>query len=167
MILPRIRGFLHYCLFKMIYKKINPKIYIGKYVTIEGKKNISIGKNFKITNGAVLTPTDLTIGNNCSVNFHSVLLGKIRIGNGVRIGPNTLIAGADHVYESSTPVYKSGMSIKGIWIGDNVWIGGNVSILDGIKIGSNTVIGAGTVVKRDVPENSIVIGIPGKSHIRE
>ena len=47
-------------------------------------------------------------------------------------------------------------------IGDNVYIGAGAKILGPVKIGANSVIGAGAVVLNDVPENSIVVGVPAK-----
>ena len=49
-----------------------------------------------------------------------------------------------------------------IIIEDEVWIGANVTILPGIKVGKCSVIGAGSIVTKDVPEYSIVAGIPAK-----
>lgn len=49
-----------------------------------------------------------------------------------------------------------------ISIGDNVFIGYNATVLPGVKIGNNSIIGAGAVVTKDVPENSIVAGVPAK-----
>ena len=45
---------------------------------------------------------------------------------------------------------------------DNVFIGCNTTILPNIKIGPNVVIAAGSVVTKDVPEGSIVAGVPAK-----
>lgn len=47
-------------------------------------------------------------------------------------------------------------------IGDNVYIGAGAKILGPITVGNNSVIGAGAVVLKDVPENSIIVGIPAK-----
>ena len=43
-----------------------------------------------------------------------------------------------------------------------MWIGGNVTILPGITIGNNVVIGAGAVVTKDIPDNSLALGVPAK-----
>lgn len=51
---------------------------------------------------------------------------------------------------------------KPITIGDNVYIGNNVIILPGVNIGNNVIIGAGAVVSRDIPNNSVAVGIPAK-----
>ena len=45
---------------------------------------------------------------------------------------------------------------------DNVFIGSNSTILPNVKIGPNALIAAGSVVTKDVPENSVVAGVPAK-----
>jgi acetyltransferase-like isoleucine patch superfamily enzyme len=54
------------------------------------------------------------------------------------------------------------ISREGIEIQDNCWIGTGVRILDGVSIGSGSVIGAGSVVTKDIPSNSIAVGVPAK-----
>ena len=49
-----------------------------------------------------------------------------------------------------------------IEIHDNVYIGANAIIKFGVTIGKNCVIAAGAVVTKDVPEGSVVAGIPAK-----
>ena len=47
-------------------------------------------------------------------------------------------------------------------IGNNVVIGAGAIVLGPVKIGDNVKIGAGSVVVKNVPSNSIVVGVPGK-----
>jgi acetyltransferase-like isoleucine patch superfamily enzyme len=49
-----------------------------------------------------------------------------------------------------------------IQIGSHVFIGVNSIIMPGVSIGSNVVIGAGSVVTKDIPDNSVAIGVPAK-----
>ena len=51
---------------------------------------------------------------------------------------------------------------KPITVGDNVYIGNNVIILPGVTIGNNVIIGAGAVVSRDIPDNSLAVGVPAR-----
>lgn len=51
---------------------------------------------------------------------------------------------------------------KPIVVGDNVYIGNNVIILPEVTIGSNVVIGAGAIVSRDIPDNSVAVGVPAR-----
>ena len=74
-----------------------------------------------------------TIGNNCTI-YHGVTLGG---------------TGKDK--------YKRHPDI-----GDNVIIGCGAKVLGPIKIGNNVKIGANSVVLKEVPDNSTVVGVPGK-----
>lgn len=47
-------------------------------------------------------------------------------------------------------------------LGNNVVVGTGAKVLGGIRIGSNVKIGAGSVVVHPVPDNSTVVGIPGR-----
>jgi len=49
-----------------------------------------------------------------------------------------------------------------ITIKDNVHIGMNVTIMPGVTIGNNCIIGCNAVVTKDIPDNSIVVGVPAK-----
>lgn len=47
-------------------------------------------------------------------------------------------------------------------LGNKVIVGGGAKVLGNIRIGNNARIGAGSVVVHPVPDNSTVVGIPGK-----
>jgi len=49
-----------------------------------------------------------------------------------------------------------------ITVGGDTFIAQNCIILPGTRIGSNCVIGAGSVVRATVPDNSVVVGNPGR-----
>jgi len=49
-----------------------------------------------------------------------------------------------------------------IHIKKNAWIGANATILPGVTIGKNAVVAAGSVVNKNVPDHTIVGGIPAK-----
>lgn len=49
-----------------------------------------------------------------------------------------------------------------IEIMDNVFIGCNSTILSNVRIGPNVIVAAGSVVTKDIPENSVVAGVPAK-----
>ena len=51
---------------------------------------------------------------------------------------------------------------KPITIGNDVYIGNDVILLPGVTIGNNVVIGAGAVVSKDIPDNSVAVGIPAR-----
>lgn len=49
-----------------------------------------------------------------------------------------------------------------IAIGDNVFIGAGTRIMYNVRIGSNVIIGAGSLVNKDIPDNSVVAGVPAR-----
>lgn len=51
---------------------------------------------------------------------------------------------------------------KPIVLGNDVYIGNDVIILPGVTIGNNVVIGAGAVVSKDIPDNSVAVGVPAR-----
>ncbi|MBM3331469.1 serine acetyltransferase [candidate division WOR-3 bacterium] len=47
-------------------------------------------------------------------------------------------------------------------IGDNVYIGPGAKLVGSVRVGSNVAIGANCVVTKDVPDNAVVAGVPGR-----
>lgn len=119
---------------------------------------VEIMKPFQCDNGK-----NITIGNNFTGNYNLVILdcNKVTIGDNVMIGPNTLITSVGHPISPKKRRDHTGMTDP-VTIGNDVWIGGNVTILPGITIGNNVVIGAGAVVTKDIPDNSLAVGVPAK-----
>lgn len=52
-------------------------------------------------------------------------------------------------------------------LGNNVVVGAGAKIIGGFKIGDDSRIGAGSVVVREVPPNSVVVGVPGRVTYRD
>jgi serine O-acetyltransferase len=52
-------------------------------------------------------------------------------------------------------------------LGDHVMVGAGAKILGGFTIGAGSRVGAGSVVVREVPENSVVVGVPGRVTFRD
>lgn len=103
-------------------------------------KNIHIGKNVFINMG-------------CKFQDQ----GGIFIGDGALIGHNVVLATLNH---AMSPEDRSSMILAPIHIGKQVWIGANATILPGVTIGDGAIVAAGAVVTKDVPENTIVGGVP-------
>lgn len=138
---------------------------IARDAQLKGK--VRVGNNCHIFSGAMLLAYggEITMGDFCSVNPYTVLYGHggLQIGEGVRIAAHCVIIPANHnIDDPDIPVRKSGLTKKGIRIGNDVWIGARCVILDGVTIGEGAVIAAGAVVNRDVEPFMIVGGVPAK-----
>ena len=94
----------------------------------------AIGSGFYIGHfGGIVVYPYCRIGKNCNLS-HGVTLGKTNRGK------------------------KAGYPT----IGENVYIGPGAKIIGNIKVGDNVAIGANCVVTNDVPDNAVVVGVPGK-----
>jgi serine O-acetyltransferase len=81
-----------------------------------------------------------------------VVIGETaEIGDDVLIYQGVTLGGTGHERGKRHPT-----------IGNKVVIGTGAKVLGGIKIGNNVKIGAGSVVVKPVPDNSTVVGIPGR-----
>ncbi len=92
------------------------------------------------------------IGKNSDLGYGGigiVIHDRAVLGESVLVGAGVTIGGTSKIYE--VPV-----------IGDMTMIAPGAKILGPVKIGKNCVIGANAVVLKDVPDNTIVGGIPAK-----
>jgi len=60
-------------------------------------------------------------------------------------------------------MFQPSISKGGVKIEDDVWIGAGATILDGVSIGKGAIVGASSLVNKNVPEYTIVAGIPAKT----
>ena len=89
----------------------------------------------------------------------------IRIHNNVKIASNVTFVTHDVTHGMLNTMLgenKYYETVGCIEIMDNVFIGTNVTILNNVRIGSNVIVAAGAVVTKDVPDNSVVGGVPAR-----
>lgn len=91
----------------------------------------------------------------------------IRIHDNVRIASNVTFATHDvtHLVLNNMELHnekKYTETVGCIELMDNVFIGTNCTIVGNVRIGPNAIVAAGAVVTKDVPDNSVVGGVPAK-----
>ncbi len=84
---------------------------------------------------------------------HFSYIGDAHIGRNVNIGAGTITCNFDGEGKYQTE------------IGENAFIGSDTMLVAPVKIGKNAKTGAGAVVTHDVPDNSVVVGVPAKQLI--
>lgn len=103
----------------------------------------------------------ITIGKHVFINHACSFLdmGGITLEDHVLVGPKVNLITENHPLD---PVNRRGMLCQPILIKRNAWIGAGATILPGVTVGENAVVAAGAVVSKDVPDNTVVAGIPAK-----
>ena len=109
----------------------------------------------------VLTGIQIPVGTKIDRGMRILHFGTIVINPGTVIGKNFNIA--QGVLIGNSAGKKSGVPT----IGDNCYCGANSVIIGGITIGNDVLIAPGAFVNFDVPDNSIVLGNPGRIITRD
>lgn len=104
---------------------------------------------------------DIVIGDHTIINGGCLLDGRggLVIGRNVSISPGVWILTAAHDPADAEFRYVEALTT----IGDRVWIGSRALLLPGIRVGAGAIIAAGAVVSKDVPEYTIVAGVPARA----
>ena len=105
-----------------------------------------------------------SMGKNCYIQTDVYIgdPGLIRLGDNVWLTGCTLF-GHDGSVGMINRAYGLKLDHVGkIDIGSDVFIGYRAVILPGVTIGNRVIVGAGAVVTRDVPSNSVVVGVPAR-----
>ena len=102
-------------------------------------------------------------GRNFYANHGCTILdgGGVTIGDNVMLAPGVVISGATHPLDETRRL--AGWEVaKPVVIGDGVWICAHATITEGVTIGRGAVVAAGAVVVKDVPEFTLVGGVPAR-----
>lgn len=105
-------------------------------------------------------PDNINIGEDTVIGIKAFLDGRAKLV----IGSHTALASEVLIYNSQHDIDASDFHAieKEVIIGDYVFIGPRAIIMPGVHIGRGAVVGAGAIVTRDVPEMTVVGGVPAK-----
>jgi acetyltransferase-like isoleucine patch superfamily enzyme len=150
-----------------LYQRIAPDVKIGKDVKIFAYVNLygcEVGDGSKV--GAfVEIQKNAKIGKNVKVSSHTFICEGVTIEDDVFVGHNVSFIN-DKYPRSTTGGGK--MQTEADWkvvptlVKRGASIGTSSTILCGVTIGENAIVGAGSVVTKDVPANTVVVGVPAR-----
>jgi acetyltransferase EpsM len=92
---------------------------------------------------SVIIQRDTKIGKHCIINTNASVDHDCIIENFVHISPSVTLCG-------------------NVIVGEGTHIGAGATVIPNIKIGKWCIIGAGAVITKDVPDYSLVFGVPGR-----
>lgn len=148
---------------------ISEDVVLGEAVVIPHRDLVNlygctIGDGSKI--GAfVEVQKGARIGKNCKISSHSFVCEGVTIEDGVFVGHGVMFI---------NDVYPRAIDEQGRLQTEDDWeivptkvrarssLGSNATIMAGVTIGKGAIVGAGAVVTHDVPDHTIVAGVPAK-----
>ena len=129
-----------------IREKIASRLNTNYVMTIHSSAVVSkfakIGEGTQIMATAVVNP-EVVIGKHCIINTGAIIEHDCVLGDYVHVSPNATLGG-------------------NVIVGELTQIGISATIIQSITIGKNVMIGAGAVIIENVPDNAVVVGVPGK-----
>ena len=131
-------------LLRLCGASIGRRCFVRGGLLIQESFNLTLGDDVFINAGCCLDlSAPIVIGSRVQMAYQVTL-----ITGGHAIGPHESRAG-EHC---PAPIY----------IGDGAWIGARAIILPGVTIGAGAVVAAGALVTKDVPPDTLVVGVPAQ-----
>jgi len=166
---------MHKKLFRFALQEIPNRILkkIGMYIPYTYKKWLASNHPDEEIRRLFFSLTGIDIGKDAFINPNVIIVDdrfatavKIQIGNRVAIAPGVIFISSsspnNSLLKDNDYVKNNLVKTESIIIDDDAWIGARAVIMPGVKIGKKSIIGAGAVVTKDVPDETIVAGVPAR-----
>ena len=121
-------------------------------------KNAEVGSNCNIGHGCFLE-SGSKIGNNVVIKNSVSLWDKVEVEDDVFIGPNAVFTNDS---KPRVKKIKPKFQLDKTVIEKGATIGANSTILSGVVIGQYSMVGAGAVVTKNIPDFTLVTGMPAR-----
>ena len=131
---------------KRIFKRCGDDVVIHHNVLFNSGRNIELGDGVFLNRDVMLDDR-----------------AELTIGDHAMIAAGVVIETHGHVYDDfSVPFPHSGRTFAPVRVGSNSLLGYKVAVMAGVTIGDRCIVAANSVVTRDVPDQTIVGGVPAK-----
>ena len=161
---------------KAVASALDPRVYAHgvkllhyfNYTHVSQRRLVHMGSGVRFApNVSIHNGERITIGRDCHIGERSYLwagdsTGRIVIGDYVSLAPEVFITASDYQFVAGRPFRQQPKRERDVVIGRDVWLGARVIVTAGVTIGDGCIVGAGAVVTRDLPANSIAVGVPAK-----
>lgn len=141
------------------------KIYRSVRMDTPPYRKFSLGRQSVVESYCCINNAvgDVIIGDHTRIGIHCTVIGPVTIGSHVNLAQGITVTALNHNFEDTGKrIDQQGVSTIPVVIGDDVWIGANAVVLPGVTIGKHCVVAAGAVVTKDVPDFTVVGGVPAK-----
>ena len=118
-------------------------LVVGDMTYALKKQGVNLGENIFIGMDVIIDPSFpwlITICDDCTLTSRTIILA----------------------HDASTKRHLGYTKVGTVFIGKRTFVGMGSVILPGVHIGENVIIGAGSVITKDIPDNSLVVGNPGR-----
>jgi acetyltransferase-like isoleucine patch superfamily enzyme len=156
----------HFCLIKVNALSFGKHVSIGHLVRINAYR---LRMNSRaIISSLVHIAGDSSDGRSIiTLGMHSWIFERchINVTREVTLGKNVGVGGGTYLFTHGYWLSKlDGFPVDygPVTIEDNVWIPWNCFIMPNVNIGKNVVVGASSLINKNVPENSLVAGVPAR-----
>jgi acetyltransferase-like isoleucine patch superfamily enzyme len=138
--------------FGIVYSRVTlgDNITTGHHYLI--RENTTIGSSTLIGSGVIIED-DCIIGKNVSLQSNVYIPTGCIIEDNVFMGPNVVLT-------NDKRMARGECKLEAVTIKFGARVGANATILPGLVVGRDSIIGAGSVVTKDVPDFTIVVGVP-------
>lgn len=154
-------------IFRAMCKTAGHALQIGPDVVLKHSETMEIGNSVFIGAQTMIQGRfdgTCRIGNHVWIGPHSYFDARnLVLEDYVGWGPGAKVLGSSHTGEPiDIPIIATELKILPVVIGYGSDIGTNATILPGVHVGAHCIVGAGAVVTQDIPDYSVVAGVPAR-----
>lgn len=161
--------------YKNLFGNIGYQSVIFKPIRLINPQNIQVGDKVRIYKDSRIETIEqwgknkytprviIGSGTTFEQRLHMTCASEMKIGRECAILADVMITDINHEYnEINKNVMSQSIEVKKTVVGDYCFIGMGSKIMAGSSIGNNCIIGSNSIVVGNIPEYSVVAGVPAR-----